>query len=62
MISGGVDKIKDGFLWIARESRTLQSGRIQEYVLYSGLIAVALAFMMLFVSIYGGLEWLAGLF
>ncbi|HUM69735.1 MAG TPA: hypothetical protein PLK31_12925, partial [Chloroflexota bacterium] len=62
VISGGVDKIKDGFLYLARESRLLQSGRIQEYVLYSGLIAVALAFMMLFVSIYGGLDWLAGLF
>ncbi|GIK58171.1 MAG: NADH-quinone oxidoreductase subunit L [Chloroflexi bacterium] len=62
VISGGVDKIKDGFLYFARESRLLQSGRIQEYVLYSGLIAVALAFMMLFVSIYGGMEWLRGLF
>jgi NADH-quinone oxidoreductase subunit L len=62
VISGGVDKIKDGFLALARESRYLQSGKIQEYVLYSGLLAVALVVMMLFVSIYGGLDWLAGLF
>jgi NADH-quinone oxidoreductase subunit L len=62
VVSGGVDKIKDGFLWAARESRYLQSGKIQEYVLYSGLLAVALVVMMLFVTIYGGLDWLAGLF
>ncbi|MCP4358617.1 MAG: NADH-quinone oxidoreductase subunit L [Chloroflexi bacterium] len=61
VISGGVDKLKDGFLYIARESRYLQSGKIQEYVLYSGLIAVALVFMMLFFLNYGGMEWLTGL-
>ncbi len=62
VISGGVDKIKDAFFWLSRESRLLQSGKIQEYVLYSGLLAVALVIMMLFVSVYGGLERLAGLF
>jgi NADH-quinone oxidoreductase subunit L len=62
VISGGVDKMKDAFFWLSRESRLLQSGKIQEYVLYSGLLAVALVVMLLFVSIYDGLEWLAGLF
>lgn len=62
VISGGVDKVKDGALWLSRESRTLQSGKIQEYALYSGLLAVVLVFLMLFVTIYGGLDWLKGLF
>jgi NADH-quinone oxidoreductase subunit L len=62
VISGGVDKIKDGFLWGANESRFLQTGKIQEYVLYSGLLAVALVIMVLFFTIYGGLAWLSGLF
>jgi NADH-quinone oxidoreductase subunit L len=55
----GVDKVKDGFLYIARETRYLQTGKIQEYVLYTGLIAVALAFLIIFFINYGGVEQLS---
>jgi NADH-quinone oxidoreductase subunit L len=43
VISGGVDWIKDRVLNIANEFRYLQTGRIQEYALYSVLIVFALA-------------------
>lgn len=62
VISDGLDKVKDGFLWLSNESRFLQSGKIQEYVLYSGLLAVALVIMLLFVTIYGGVDLFTGLF
>ncbi len=38
VISGGVDQAKDGVLWLANEFRSLQSGRIQEYVVVSVII------------------------
>jgi NADH-quinone oxidoreductase subunit L len=58
VISDGVDWIKDGFLSLAREFRYLQTGRIQEYVLISTLIATALIAVILLIN-YG---WLARLF
>lgn len=38
VISGGVDRVKDGVLWLANEFRSLQSGRVQEYVVVSVII------------------------
>jgi NADH-quinone oxidoreductase subunit L len=38
VISGGVDKLKDGVLRLANEFRSLQSGRVQEYVVVSVII------------------------
>ncbi len=58
VISNGVDWLKDGFLSIAEEFRYLQTGRVQEYVLISTLIATALIAVILLIN-YG---WLAGLF
>jgi NADH-quinone oxidoreductase subunit L len=58
VISGGVDWLKDKFLAIAKEFRFLQTGRIQEYVLISTLIATALIAVILLIN-YG---WLAQLF
>jgi NADH-quinone oxidoreductase subunit L len=52
VISGGVDKLKDGFLDIAEEFRQLQTGRVQEYALISALIAVALIAVVLLIN-YG---------
>jgi NADH-quinone oxidoreductase subunit L len=43
VISDGVDWLKDRVLNIADEFRYLQTGRIQEYALYSVLIVFALA-------------------
>lgn len=48
----GVDWIKDQFLAMAASMRQLQTGRIQEYVLVSTLIASALAFVVLAIN-YG---------
>ncbi len=58
VISDGVDWLKDGFLAMAREFRYLQTGRVQEYVLISTLIATALIAVILLIN-YG---WLAQLF
>jgi NADH-quinone oxidoreductase subunit L len=58
VISNGVDWLKDQFLAIAREFRYLQTGRIQEYVLISTLIATALIAVILLIS-YG---WFIQLF
>ncbi|MFN2137308.1 MAG: NADH-quinone oxidoreductase subunit L, partial [Candidatus Promineifilaceae bacterium] len=58
VISGGVDKLKDGFLNIANEFRQLQTGRVQEYALISALIAVALITVVLLIN-YG---WFGQLF
>ena len=45
-----VDAVKDGFLWVSREFRSIQTGKIQEYALISTLIAGALAFVVLYIS------------
>ncbi len=58
VISDGVDKLKDWFLAFAKEFRFLQTGRVQEYVLISTLIATALIAVILLIN-YG---WLAQLF
>jgi NADH-quinone oxidoreductase subunit L len=50
VISGGVDKAKDGALWIAQESRGLQTGKIQEYVLWSVIIGWVLAAAILVIN------------
>ena len=47
VINGGVDKLKDGFLWLAREFRTIQAGKVQEYMWLSLLIAWAFAFLLI---------------
>jgi NADH-quinone oxidoreductase subunit L len=52
VISDGVDWLKDRFLGLAREFRYLQTGRIQEYVLISTLIAAALIAVILLIN-YG---------
>ena len=46
----GVDWVKDVFLAMASEFRQLQTGKIQEYVLVSTLIASALAFVVLAIN------------
>ncbi len=51
-----VDWVKDQFLSMTREVRQLQTGKVQEYVLVSGLIAAALAFMIIFLINYGWSE------
>ena len=55
-ISSGIDWVKDQFLATAIEFRQLQTGKIQEYALVSGLIASALAFMIIFFINYGWYE------
>ena len=51
-----VDWVKDQFLAMTKEVRQLQTGKIQEYVLVSGLIAAALAFMIIFLINFGWSE------
>ena len=58
VISGGVDKIKDGFLSFAKEFRYLQTGKVQEYALISVFIATALAVVILLINS----GWLASIF
>ena len=58
VISGGVDKIKDGFLSFAKEFRYLQTGKVQEYALISVFIATALAIVILLINS----GWLASIF
>lgn len=53
VISDGVDWLKDQTLAISREMRQLQTGKVQEYALVSGLIASALAFMIIYLINYG---------
>jgi NADH-quinone oxidoreductase subunit L len=53
VVSDGVDWVKDQFLAMTREVRHLQTGKIQEYTLVSLLIAVALAFVIIFMINYG---------
>ncbi len=50
VISGGVDKAKDGVFWLAQESRGLQTGKIQEYVLWSVIIGWVLAVAILVIN------------
>lgn len=57
VISGGVDWVKDEFLAMAREFRTIQTGKLQEYALVSAGIASVLAILILAIN-YG---WFAGL-
>jgi len=58
VISGGVDKIKDGFLSFAKEFRYLQTGKVQEYALISVFIATALAVVVLLINS----GWLSNIF
>jgi len=58
VISGGVDRVKDGFLSFAREFRYLQTGKVQEYALVSVFIATALAVVVLLINS----GWLANIF
>ena len=50
VISGGVDLLKDFALWVAREGRAIQTGKIQEYVLVSLFITGALAFVVVAIN------------
>ena len=47
-----IDAIKDGFLWISREFRSIQTGKIQEYALLSTFLAVALVIVVLVVYVF----------
>ena len=49
VIGDGVDALKDGVFYLARELRSIQAGKIQEYALLSLLIAATLAALILFV-------------
>ncbi|RMG97682.1 MAG: NADH-quinone oxidoreductase subunit L [Chloroflexi bacterium] len=53
VISGGVDWVKDQFLAMARETRQIQTGKVQEYILASTLVVSALAFLIIFFINYG---------
>ena len=48
----GVDSIKDGFLWFAREFRSIQTGKIQEYALISTFMTVALVIVIVAAYVY----------
>ncbi|MDX1615156.1 MAG: NADH-quinone oxidoreductase subunit L [Candidatus Promineifilaceae bacterium] len=50
VISGGVDWVKDQVLRAADDFRTMQTGKIQEYVLVSVLIGWALAVVVLLIN------------
>ncbi|MCB8919622.1 MAG: NADH-quinone oxidoreductase subunit L [Ardenticatenaceae bacterium] len=50
VISGGVDAVKDGVLSMAKEFRTIQTGKIQEYALFSTGIASLLALLILAIN------------
>jgi NADH-quinone oxidoreductase subunit L len=61
VISDGVDAIKDGFLGGAREFRTIQTGKLQEYVLVSTGIASILAILILVINWWDTISlWLSG--
>lgn len=49
----GVDWVKDQFLSAISGVRNFQTGKVQEYVLVSGVIASALAFLLIFFINYG---------
>ncbi len=48
-----VDWVKDQFLVVAKETRELQTGKIQEYLAVSGLIAAVFAFSLITLVNYG---------
>lgn len=48
----GVDSIKDGFLWLSREFRSIQTGKIQEYALFSTVLAVVLVITVIALQIF----------
>ncbi len=48
-----VDWVKDQFLAVAREARQLQTGKIQEYLAVSGLIAAVFAYALIMLVNYG---------
>ncbi len=50
IISGGVDRVKDEFLGAAREFRSIQTGKLQEYALVSAGIASVLAILILAIN------------
>ena len=50
VINDGVDLLKDAALYIARESRTFQSGKIQEYTLVSLFVAWSLAVLAILLN------------
>jgi NADH-quinone oxidoreductase subunit L len=45
-----IDSVKDGFLWVSREFRSIQTGKIQEYVLITSLMAGALTLLVLYIT------------
>lgn len=47
-----VDGVKDRFLWLSREFRTIQTGKVQEYALISTLMAVALVVVIIASYVY----------
>ena len=53
VFSDGVDWLKDKFLEFANESRTFQSGKVQEYALFSMFFIFALAAFLLLVNAFG---------
>ena len=59
VISEGVDRVKDEFLGTAREFRTIQTGKLQEYALVSAGIASVLAILILAIN-YGWFAVLGG--
>ncbi len=52
VVKDGVDAVKDGVLSAAKEFRTIQTGKIQEYVLFSVGIGALLALLILAIN-YG---------
>lgn len=55
-----MDKIKDGFLAVAKELRYLQTGKVQEYALISVFLATVLALVVLLSDWFRGI--LGGIF
>jgi NADH-quinone oxidoreductase subunit L len=47
-----VNGVKDRFLWLSREFRTIQTGKVQEYALISTLMAVALVVVIIASYVY----------
>ena len=58
VFGNGVDKVKDWFLALTKESRLLQTGNVQEYALVSTLIVSALVIVILLINS----GWFAQLF
>ena len=47
-----IDGVKDAFLWVSREFRSIQTGKIQEYALISTFMAVALVIVIVAAYVY----------